>query len=147
MSTAKPTLAPPNNLIDQIKRDEGYSPTAYRDSRGILTIGYGFNIETAPIPDDVSNYWLISKVAAVQRALSAQLPWSDGLDAPRRAVLQNMAYNLGVVGLLAFGKMLTAAHSGNWTLAAAEMRASKWAEQVGPRAVRLIAQMETGEWH
>jgi len=37
--------------------------------------------------------------------------------------------------------MLAALRAGDWGTAADEMLDSKWAEQVGPRAVRLIRMM------
>jgi len=137
---------PPNSLIDQLKRDEGFRATAYKDSRGILTIGYGFNIETGVLPEDVADYWLAVKAGAVQRALSTLLPWTDKLDVVRRGVLQNMAYNLGVNGLMQFKLLLAYAQKGDWATAAAQMQTSEWYKQVGARADRLVQQMITGEW-
>jgi len=46
--------------------------------------------------------------------------------------------------LLGFAKMLAAAKSGDYTTAAAQMKASAWYTQVGDRAVRLCQAMATG---
>ena len=79
------------------------------------------------------------------------LPWSGSLDAARRAVLVNMAFNMGLgvhgqSGLLGFARMLAAVERGDYDRAAAEMMDSRWARQVGPRAHRRARQMQTGEW-
>ena len=48
-----------------------------------------------------------------------------------------MSFNLGITRLLKFKKFLTALEVKNWDNAAVEMMDSRWAKQVGPRAVRL----------
>lgn len=77
-------------------------------------------------------------------SLNVRLPWWRQLDAVRAAVLVNMAYELGVHGLLGFHQMLTAVQAGNWALAASDMDFSKWEKQVPNREGRLAAQMRTG---
>ena len=57
----------------------------------------------------------------------------------------DMHINLGLFRLSRFTKMLAAIGQGNYPVAAREMRQSKWAEQVGVRAVTLAQMMETGE--
>ena len=57
-----------------------------------------------------------------------------------------MAFNLGVGGLLAFTKMFAALQERDWDRAAAEMLDSRWARQVGDRAVRLAQQMTSNAW-
>jgi lysozyme len=61
-------------------------------------------------------------------------------------VLVNMAFNMGINGLLGFKHTLELVRTGNYADAADAMLNSKWAEQVGPRAKRLSEQMRTGEW-
>ena len=74
------------------------------------------------------------------------MPWARALSPERQAVLVNMAFNLGIAGLLAFKRMLAACERGEYAAAAREMLDSVWAKQVGARAVRLAEQMRTGEW-
>ena len=62
-----------------------------------------------------------------------------GFGGPR--VLANMAFNLGIHGLLKFVRTLNAIERGNYDEAASHMLASKWAGQVGQRAQRLAAMM------
>mgnify|MGYP001588867379 CR=1 FL=1 len=63
---------------------------------------------------------------------------------PRRDVLANMVYNLGIHGLLGFPRSRAEMHAGAFEAAATEMLDSQWAQQGGPRAYRLAAQMRTG---
>jgi lysozyme len=67
------------------------------------------------------------------------------LDDARQDVLADMAFNLGVGGLMDFRRMLAAARAGAYDLAAAEMLASDWASQVGARARRLSILMQHGD--
>jgi lysozyme len=66
------------------------------------------------------------------------------LDPVRARVLQNMAFNLGIDGLLGFKNTLSAVKAKNWAAASQGMLSSRWAEQVGARAQRLAKMMRTG---
>ena len=67
------------------------------------------------------------------------------LDPARQRVLIDMHINLGLFRLSQFKRMLAAIGQQNYAVAAQEMRASKWAGQVGRRAVTLAAMMADGE--
>jgi len=134
------------NILDQLRRDEGLRLTPYKDTVGKLTIGYGRNLDDVGINRAEADYLLLNDVAAVSEALKKLLPWTNCLDDARRAVLINMAFNMGIVGLLNFKNTLVHVQAGEYEKAAAHMLASKWATQVGARAVRLAQQMRSGEW-
>jgi lysozyme len=68
------------------------------------------------------------------------------IDSVRADVLVNMAFNMGVNGLLKFKKMIAAIDDRNYDEAAIEMLNSRWAVQVGKRANELSKQMRTGEY-
>jgi lysozyme len=143
-----------DNLIDQLRRDEGEVLHVYLDSMGIRTAGVGHNLEShhidlpvgAPISKQQSEDWLREDVAEVSNQVHSLIPWSDGLDEPRRGVLLNMAFNLGIYGLLKFKNTLAMVRVGDYAGAARGMLASLWASQVGPRATRLAQQMQQGVW-
>jgi lysozyme len=84
------------------------------------------------------------EVARLQMDLSKIIPFWNKLSQPRQDVLTNMAYNLGVSGLLQFRKMLEAAKRGNVESVCDEMKNSKWFNQVGDRAEELIEQYRRG---
>ncbi len=134
------------NLKEQLMRDEGLKLRAYRDSVGKWTIGIGHNLEDRSISMSAAQLIFEDDVAAIKGELQKYLPWTDALDEARAGVLLNMAFNLGIGGLLEFRNMLAALQAGNFENAAAEMLKSKWAKQVGQRAQRLSVQMVTGEW-
>ena len=67
-------------------------------------------------------------------------------DPARLAVLQSMAYQMGVQGLAAFKNTLQAVIERRWNDAAAGMLNSRWARQTPDRAKRHAQQMRTGIW-
>lgn len=133
-------------LIDQIKRDEGLRLSPYKDSVGKLTIGYGRCLDTRGITKDEAEYMLANDLHSVQIELTARLPWITDLNEARQAVLFSMAFNMGIPGLLGFSITLSLIKSGQYVEAAKAMLDSKWAKQVGTRAVRLAQQMIDGSW-
>ena len=141
-----------NNIIDQLKRDEGFLAHVYLDKFGYRTIGYGHNLDANPMPglfyvnEAQATQILGRDVERISMSLQQKLPWVTTLDDARHGVLQNMAFNMGVLGLLDFHHMLSAMVTEDWATAKAEGEDSKWFSQVGDRAVRLMAQLETGEW-
>jgi lysozyme len=72
------------------------------------------------------------------------LPWASALDDVRQRVLLDMAFNLGLPGLLQFKRTLEAIRTGQYQQAATMMLDSLWARQVGQRAERLSRMMATG---
>jgi len=60
-------------------------------------------------------------------------------------VLLNMCFNLGIYGLLGFKKTLAYIKAGDWERAANNMLVSRWAKQVGRRAIELSELMRKGK--
>lgn len=146
-----------NLVIEQVKRDEGLRLTAYRDTVGVLTIGYGHNCAAYPvagvkkvgdrIDQNLADELLKIDLLRAQRELCRSFPWVETWMSPiRYAVLINMSFNLGISRLKGFKKMWAAIRDRNFKTAAKEMLDSKWALQVGKRAQRLAYQMEHDEW-
>jgi lysozyme len=136
------------NIVDQLRRDEGDFSTCYQDHLGNWTIGVGRLIGPGGglSPAEIA-YLLNNDIIDRRDALDAALPYFKNLSPARQGVLINMAFNIGVRGLLNFQKMLTAVEAGQWGIAAKEMLDSKWARQVPQRAARLAQQMEDNLWH
>jgi lysozyme len=136
-------------LLEQLKRDEGFRDHAYKDSLGYWTIGYGRLIDKAKggrITEEEALYLLHNDVEAKAKELEKRLPWVTELDEARKGVLVNMAFQLGVDGLLKFKNTLTLIKQGSYETAAAFMLKSLWAKQTPNRAIRLAEQMKTGQW-
>ena len=133
-----------SQLVEDIKRDEGFRQHPYRDNQGFLTVGYGTLIE-----DGISEYeghlLLYHRLDVVLGELGekAPVPLDEMPDNVARAVA-NMAYNLGIPRLLGFKKMWKAIAVKDYETAAKEALDSKWARQVGSRAERIAEMIRRG---
>lgn len=150
-----------SKTIKQLKRHEGFKERVYQCTAGRDTIGYGYNLDANGL--GLSNYEINSfrkngitkeqaltilnvQVAQIEKRLSVDLDYFDGLNEARQAVLINMAFNLGINGLYGFKNTLAMVRAGDYVLAAKNMLKSKWVTQVKGRAYELAKQMETGEF-
>jgi lysozyme len=134
-----------DNLIQQIKSDEGERLRVYKCTKGKNTIGYGRNLDDNGISKQEAEMLLINDLHRVEEGLQRH-DLIDGHDYVRRAVLYNMAFQLGINGLLGFTNMIAAYRIKDYRTAAEEMLDSLWATQTPKRAKRLSDQMLTGEW-
>ena len=145
------------DLQQQLIRDESVKLFVYDDANGkpIVpgshveghpTIGIGRALDVHGISMSEALYLNNNDIKDVQNGLLDSLPWLANLDMVRFAALENMAFNLGVNGLLGFTETLAAIKQGNYELAAEDMLQSEWAQQVGDRANRLAQQIKTGVW-
>lgn len=135
-----------DQLIAALIRDESLRLKPYKDTVGKITIGIGRNLDDVGISHDEALVLLNNDLDKASSQVCTQLPWTINLDDARVAVLINMCFNLGIAGLLGFHNMLSLIQSGNYTAAANAMLESKWASQVGLRAVRLSEQMRVGQY-
>lgn len=128
------------SIIDDLKRDEGWRASAYQDHLGFWTIGYGFLIDArkgAGVPQPIAEAWLDHLVREKAADLDVRMPWwKTQPDDVRRALL-NMAYQLGVDGLLKFHTTLSLLKAGDRDGAAKSALSSKWAQQTPARAKRV----------
>ncbi len=141
-------MKPPQELVDQIKRQEGLRLTAYVDTLGNRSIGYGHTpaFPGQTITEAEADSWLMQDLNSAQTDLLTALPWCSSLAVPRYCVLWNMTFNMGISHLLEFHLMLAAVREANYPEAAKQMMNSLWASQVKERATELAEQMETGAW-
>jgi len=132
-------------LLKQVQRHEGCSLKPYEDSEGILTIGYGRNLEHNGISQGEADTMLLNDVSvAVEEA--KQYEWYEGLSEPRKAVIVNMIFNMGWPRFNQFTNTIGFLEDGMFEEASEEMLNSRWAHQVKGRAIELSRQMATGEW-
>lgn len=128
---------------------EGRKNTLYKDSLGYLTIGVGHLLDPTvggKLPEQIIDALLDWDINEKTTELLSKLPWINALDDVRKAVLIDMAFNLGVSGLLRWPIFLGQVAAGKYTEAAENMRQTKWASQVKSRADNLSKMMETGRW-
>ncbi len=138
-----------NDSYSQLKRDEGEKLHAYQDHLGFWTIGVGILIDKRKggglLPEE-SAFIFNNRLNLINKELDFRLPWIAKLDPARRGALVNMAFQMGIAGLLAFKNTLTMIEAGKYQDAAKAMLQSKWAGQTPARAQRLSNQMATGDW-
>ena len=138
-----------NDSYSQLKRDEGEVLHAYQDHLGFWTIGIGILIDKRKgggLRPEESEFIFRNRLKLLDAELANRLPWISKLDPARKGVLINMAFQMGVTGLLGFKNTLAMVESGRYRDAAKGMLESKWATQTPARANRLSRQMETGIW-
>ena len=135
-----------DELLKQLKQDEGFRAKPYKDTVGKLTIGYGRNLDDVGISQGEAETMLWNDANIVIHSLKVNYPWVTQLSEARFGVLCNMCFNMGLATLSTFTKFLGSVHLGEYEAAAREMEMSRWAQQVGPRAKRLVQQMRTDQW-
>lgn len=149
-----------DRIKEQLVRHEGLRLKPYRCTAGKLTIGIGRNLDDCGISQSEAYIMLINDIMNCEKQLQAKIPdIYNGLDEVRKSVLLNMCISipqshfaplrepcyLGIGGLLGFKNTLAFVKAGDWERAANNMLVSKWAKQVGRRAIELSELMRKGE--
>lgn len=135
-----------------IKKHEGLRLKAYRCTADVPTIGYG---HTEGISEaDVKNGKTITAEEAealLEKDLNDAVEIAEyvffsfpNLTPNRKAVLVDMAFNLGQFRLGRFKRLRAAVNVGDYEWASEEMLSSLWAKQVKGRALTLAGMMRTG---
>jgi len=131
-------------LEEQIMIDEGFRSKPYLDTVGKLTIGYGRNLDDVGISKAEAYAMLQNDIKKVTAELRSKIHFFGLLSDGRQNALINMAFNMGVSKLLGFKKTLALMEKGDFDEASREVLRSKWASQVGQRAVRISEKIKTG---
>ena len=151
---AKPlTSAQLRSIAREIKEDEGYRSRIYKDTLGNLTVGFGHLIKPndpeygKPVGYEITSqraHELFNRdMALAIDAASNVVHDFDSLPFDARAVLINMAFQLGETGLSRFQMMLEAIQDGDWKAAADEAMDSRWALQTPNRAKRMADRLRS----
>ena len=140
-------------LREQLKIDEGVKYEIYKDHLGYPTFGIGHLItENDPehgkpdgtkISEDRVNEIFETDVAKFVSESKILFPDLDDLPDVAQQVIVNMAFNMGRPRLSKFKNFIAGVNDRDWTRAAEEMMDSRWATQVGDRAIRLRNQILT----
>lgn len=137
-------------------RDEGLRLQVYDDAtgkalkkgdkiKGHPTIGIGRELSRNGITKAEAEELLNGDL---ERCLgdARMYEWFDELNAPRRAVVVSMIFQMGAAGFGQFERTHKALEAQDYEQASVEMLNSLWANQTAARAERLAEQMATGEW-
>ena len=140
-------------LREQLKIDEGVKYEIYKDHLGYPTFGIGHLItENDPehgepdgteISEERVNEVFETDVAKFVSESKILFPDLDDLPDVAQQVIVNMAFNMGRPRLSKFKNFIAGVNDRDWTRAAEEMMDSRWATQVGDRAIRLRNQILT----
>ena len=132
-----------------LTRHEGVETHAYECSAGKITVGVGRNIDQdggIGLTDDEIDYLLQNDIERVMIELVSEYSWFNDLDDVRKDAMVDIAFNLGQTRLRLFKRALAAMEAGKYKDAATEFLDSKWAKQVGGRALELSDMISTGEY-
>lgn len=128
---------------EMIKRHEGYEPSVYKCTRGVLTCGWGHALhEGSTVPLAASLRFFDQDFRQV---LNDYEKLKLDLDDTRRAVILDMLFNLGLRGVRRFKKMMRAIRKRDWEKAADELLDSKYAKQVKGRGLELASLLLNGD--
>ena len=140
-------------VFEQLKVDEGVVYEVYLDHLGYPTCGVGHLI----VEEDYEHGKEVGTVISVERAFelfNADLNTAISechvlygaswfyLPEEVQEILVNMLFNMGRPRLTKFKKMNSAIEASDWKTAAVEGRDSRWYNQVGARAERLMGRLE-----
>ena len=124
-------------LIDDIKQEEGFKGIVYKCTEGFDTIGFGTKL---PLTKGEAELILNHRLNQTKAQLTSYL---YDLDIKQEAwdILFNLAYQLGVNGVLKFKKMIEALRAKDYKEASKQGLDSLWAKQTPNRANRLMKRM------
>lgn len=139
------------SLIENIKAHEGFSARIYKDSLGKATIGYGFLVaalspdelklnggKIEPMNKEVAEKILNLKVARLRKRVFQCLPWLQSKPQNVQDTLIEMAYQLGLAGLMGFHHTLSCIEASDYAQAARNLRASLLYRQTPKRVEGYI---------
>ena len=125
------------NLIDSIKKHEGYVGIVYKDSLGIDTIGYGFAIKDLELDEDICEIILERKITQLIDRINNKFSLYKYMPQEIKDIVTEMCYQLGVTGFSKFKKTIAYLQDKKWEEASVEMLDSLWARQTPNRAKEM----------
>ena len=130
-------------MVEELKNDEGCVLKPYKDSVGKLTLGIGRNLDDVGISQDEADFLLMNDIRKAENE-ALKFSWYSALTPARKRVVINMIFNLGMAGFSKFKQTISYIERGMYDKAACSMMESRWAGQVGRRAIRLQSMMRDG---
>ena len=139
-------------LREELKVDEGVKYEIYLDHLGLPTCGIGHLIQSTDpehglevgtkVDEERVNELFDQDVEVTTNECRLLYNNFDDLPEEVQRIIANMMFNMGRPRLSRFHKMKQAVDSGNWSEAAAQMKDSRWYNQVTNRAQRLVDRMQ-----
>lgn len=133
--------------LEQIKVDEGYSKHVYVCPAGMMTIGYGRNVDSRGGPglsESEASWLLANDIGECEADLKKVFSQWDSISEQRKSTLINLRYQLGPTRFRLFRKMIAAIEIGDWATAGAELSYSNLMKQTPARTGRRVRELEQG---
>ena len=127
-------------------KHEGLKLKPYKDTKGILTIGVGRNLENNGIEQDEALFMLKNDIKRCKNELREIFINFDELPENVKLVLIDMIFNLGKTRFLKFKHMIEAVKNKDWENMIKEMKDSKWCRELKNRCnddVELVQNLLT----
>jgi len=115
---------------------QGYKRTPYLNQDGVLTVGIGRNLADRGISLSEAYIMLENDIDYFDDKLRDLLDFYCRLSPARQAILIDMCFSLGVIGLLKLKDMLRCLSEGEYECASRNMLMSDWAK-ISNRAQEL----------
>lgn len=131
-------------LRKQITKHEGIEYKLYRCTSDKLTIGVGRNIEDRGISHDTAMQMLDEDIDICINELQQTVSYWDDLPERVQEALINLCFNMGIKRLMAFKKTFGYLREGMFDKAADELLDSRYANQVGQRAIDVAHMIREG---
>jgi lysozyme len=130
------------DVLESIKRHEGFRPTVYEDSLGFLTLGYGFKTSEFDLTPQEAEMILHRKLIELADAVHKRFWWFDKMPEAAQDIVLEMCYQLGVDGFAKFTNTIERLCLDDFKGAAKHMRDSLWYRQTTNRAEEMTKRME-----
>ena len=133
-------------LREMIKRHEGVETHAYKCSQNKTTIGVGRNIDPdggIGLSEAEIDYLLNNDINRCIGELSGFV-WFPDLNQERQNAIIDMVFNLGITRFKGFKNAIAAMSKSDFDTAADEFYDSRWAKQVGNRAIEICEMIRKG---
>jgi len=140
------------NIQKMIAFEEGRRLDAYPDTKGILTVGIGHNIEADSALDILKRkVKLHDKITEeectalferdlknVYAGIKRNMPFFDALEEKYKPVIISMVFQMGIDGALEFKNTMKAMREDRPDAVVVGMKQSKWYKQTPNRVERLV---------
>ena len=138
-----------------VKRHEGFSLIPYKCPAGFNAIGWGWNYDCNPLPDDVFEYMHKHgkiTVEMAERLLTISLERSvadarklyknfDEASENRQVALASMLFQMGATTMSGFVDTNPMIRRGEWDAAADNLLKSKWARKDTPKRAKEVIKL------
>ena len=135
------------DIVEDIKKHEGFESKVYKCTEGYDTIGYGFAIKDLVLDKDIADLILMKKLHKMLQRITIAFPWFKDVDNTAKGVIVNMCYQLGLSGFSKFKKTIYLLETEQYEEASVEMLDSLWAKQTPNRAKELSETLRSINGH